>query len=74
MTEMVVTDHETLWRDEGESFTFRTRAAPGKGGDAGAYEYARLMQDKLGFIYGPYNNFTDFAPVNEFWNFDMNSR
>ena len=74
MTEMVVTDHETLWRDEGESFTFRTRAAPGKGGDKGAYEYARLMQDKLGFVYGPYNNFTDFAPVNEFWNFDMVSR
>jgi hypothetical protein len=74
MTQMIVTDHETLWRDEGESFTFRTRAAPGKGGDQGAYDYARLMQDKLGFIYGPYNNFTDFAPVNEFWNFDMVSR
>ncbi|HEY5909052.1 MAG TPA: hypothetical protein VJA21_00455, partial [Verrucomicrobiae bacterium] len=74
MTQMVVTDHETLWRDEGESFTFRTRAAPGKGGDQGAYDYARLMQDKLGFVYGPYNNFTDFAPVNEFWNFDMVSR
>jgi len=74
ITQMVVTDHETLWRDEGESFTFRTRAAPGKGGDQGAYDYARLMQDKLGFIYGPYNNFTDFAPVNEFWNFDMVAR
>ena len=74
MTQMVVTDHETLWRDEGESFTFRTRAAPGKGGDPGAYDYARLMQDQLGFVYGPYNNFTDFAPVNEFWNFDMVSR
>ncbi|MBI5383376.1 MAG: hypothetical protein HZA90_01675 [Verrucomicrobia bacterium] len=74
MTQIVVTDHETLWRDEGESFTFRTKAAPGKGGDQGAYDYARLMQDKLGFVYGPYNNYTDFAPVNEFWNFDMVSR
>ena len=74
MTQMVVTDHETLWRDEGESFTFRTRAAPGKGGDSGAFDYARLMQDKLGFVYGPYNNYTDFAPVNEFWSFDMVSR
>lgn len=74
MTQVVVTDHETLWRDEGESFTFRTKAAPGKGGDKGAYDYARLMQDKLGFVYGPYNNYTDFAPVNEFWNFDMVSR
>lgn len=74
MRECVVTDHETGWRDGGESFTFRTRAAPGKGGDQGQYDYARLMQDKLGFVYGPYNNFTDFAPVNEFWNFDLISR
>lgn len=74
MTQVVVTDHETIWRDEGESFTFRTRAAPGKGGDKGAFDYARLMQDKLGFVYGPYNNYTDFAPVNEFWNVDMVSR
>lgn len=74
MTQVVVTDHETGWRDEGESFTFRTRAAPGKGGDKGQFDYARLMQDKLGFVYGPYNNFTDFAPVNEFWSTDMVSR
>ncbi len=74
MTQVIVTDHETGWRDGGESFTFRTRAAPGKGGDAGQYDYARLMQDKLGFVYGPYNNYTDFAPVNEFWNFDLISR
>lgn len=74
MTQVIVTDHETLWRDGGESFTFRTRAAPGKGGDPGAYDYARLMQDKLGFVYGPYNNFTDFAPVNEFWSLDLVAR
>jgi len=74
MTQVVVTDHETGWRDGGESFTFRTRAAPGKGGDKGQFDYARVMQDKLGFIYGPYNNFTDFAPVNEFWSFDLISR
>ena len=74
MRECVITDHETGWRDGGESFTFRTRTAPGKGGDQGQYDYARLMQDKLGFVYGPYNNFTDFAPVNEFWSFDLISR
>ncbi len=74
MTQVVITDHETGWRDEGESFTFRTRPAPGKGGDAGQYEYARLLQDKLGFVYGPYNNYTDFAPVNEFWSTDLISR
>ena len=74
MRECVITDHETGWRDGGESFTFRTRPAPGKGGDEGQYDYARLMQDKLGFVYGPYNNFTDFAPVNEFWSFDLIAR
>lgn len=74
MRQCVITDHETGWRDGGESFTFRTKAAPGKGGDRGQYDYARLMQDKLGFVYGPYNNYTDFAPVNEFWSFDLISR
>ena len=74
MTQMIVTDHETMWRDEGESFTFRTRAAPGKGGDESERDYSRFMQDQLGFVYGPYNNFTDFAPVNEFWSYDLISR
>jgi len=74
MTHIIVTDHETGWRDGGESFTFRTRTAPGKGGDQGQYDYARLMQDKLGFVYGPYNNYTDFAPVNEYWSYDLISR
>ena len=74
MTQVIVTDHETMWRDGGESFTFRTRAAPKKGGDEGEREYSRFMQDKLGFVYGPYNNFTDFAPVNEFWSADLISR
>lgn len=74
MTEIIVTDHETGWRDSHESFTFRTKAAPKKGGDQGQYDYARIMQDELGFTYGPYNNFTDFAPVNEFWSFDLINR
>jgi hypothetical protein len=74
ITEMVVTDHETGWRDGGESFTFRTRAAPGKGGDEGQFEYARVMQDKLGFVYGPYNTFTAVSPVNEFWDPDLIGR
>lgn len=74
MRQCLITDHETGWRDGGESFTFRTKAAPGKGGDQGQFDYARLMQDKLGFVYGPYNNYTDFAPVNEFWSFDLISR
>lgn len=73
MTKLVITDHETGWRDRGESFTFRTRAAPGKGGDQGQAEYARKVR-ALGFRYGIYNNYTDFAPVNEFWNEDLVTR
>lgn len=74
MRKVLVTDHETCWRDGDESFTFRTKAAPGKGGDAGMADYSRYMQDTLGFVYGPYNNFTDFAPVNEYWRIDLISR
>ncbi len=74
MRDVVVTDHEVCWRDGGESFTFRTKPAPKKGGDKGWIDYSRFMQDELGFVYGPYNNFTDFAPVNEYWSPDMISR
>ncbi|MBQ2790400.1 MAG: hypothetical protein IJE97_12265, partial [Thermoguttaceae bacterium] len=74
MRNVIVTDHEVCWRDGGESFTFRTKPAPKKGGDAGWVDYSRFMQDELGFVYGPYNNFTDFAPVNEYWSPDMVSR
>ena len=71
---MIVTDHETGWRDGSESFTFRTRPAPKKGGDKGQYDYARFMIDELGFRYGPYNNFTDYAPVNGNWSVDRVGR
>jgi hypothetical protein len=73
MTKLVITDHETGWRDGGESFTFRTRAAPGKGGDEGQADYARKVR-ALGFRYGIYNNYTDFAPVNEHWHEDLVTR
>ena len=73
MSQVLITDHETGWRDGGESFTFRTRAAPGKGGDEGQAEYAKKIQ-ALGFLYGLYNNYTDYAPVNEHWDEDCVSR
>lgn len=73
MEKILITDHETLWRDGGESFTFRTSAAPGRGGDEGQKEYTQKMHE-LGFLYGPYNNYTDYAPVNEFWNPDWVTR
>ncbi|MCF0233469.1 MAG: hypothetical protein HUK22_00660, partial [Thermoguttaceae bacterium] len=74
MRHCIITDHEVCWRDGGESFTFRTKPAPKKGGDEGWFDYARFMQDELGFVYGPYNNFTDFSPVNEYWSPDMVNR
>ncbi len=73
MTKVVITDHETGWRDGCESFTFRTRAAPGKGGDEGQADYARKIR-ALGFRYGIYNQYTDLAPVNEHWNEDCVTR
>ncbi|MCQ2393070.1 MAG: hypothetical protein MJ249_02175 [Kiritimatiellae bacterium] len=71
---LIITDHEVGWRDGNESFTFRTEPAPKKGGNKGQYDYARVMIDELGFVYGPYNNFTDFAPVNGHWSADRVSR
>jgi len=73
MTKVVITDHETGWRDGGESFTMRTRAAPGKGGDEGQADYSRKIR-ALGFRYGIYNNYTDYAPVNEYWDEDYVTR
>ncbi|MHB0957505.1 MAG: hypothetical protein ACYC0X_25790 [Pirellulaceae bacterium] len=73
MTKVVITDHETGWRDGGESFTMRTRAAPNKGGDEGQVDYAKKTR-ALGFTYGLYNNYTDFSPVNEYWDEDYVTR
>lgn len=74
MRKIIVNDWETMWRDGYESFTFRTDPAPKKGGEAGQLQYTRRMIDELGFRYGPYNNFTDLAPVNAHWSADRVSR
>ena len=73
MTKIVITDHETGWRDGGESFTFRTKTAPKKGGDPSQAEYSKKLH-ALGFRYGIYNNYTDYSPVNEHWSEDMVNR
>lgn len=69
-----VGDHEVCMRDGNESFTFRTRPAPKKGGDEGMRDFTRCMIDELGYLYGPYNNYTDFATVNGYWHADHMSR
>ena len=74
MREVVITDHETMWRSGGESFTLRTGADPFKGGDDAQREYTRFLRDELGYMYGPYNNYVEFAPVNAHWSPDLASR
>ena len=71
---LIVNDHEVCMRDGNESFTFRTRPAPKKGGDEGMRDFTRFMIDELGYLYGPYNNYTDFAPVNGWWDTDRVGR
>ncbi|MCS7223916.1 MAG: hypothetical protein NZ959_05100 [Armatimonadetes bacterium] len=70
---LIQCNHEITWRDGGESFTLRLRAAPGKGGDQALIEYLK-HQKSLGWYAGLYTNYTDFAPVNEHWNPDFVQR
>ena len=72
--EVLITDHETMWREGGESFTLRTQTDPSKGGDEAHNAYTRFLIDELGYRYGPYNNFTDFAPANAYWTPDWVAR
>ncbi len=65
--------HEESWRDGGESFTFRTQAAPGRGGDAALKAFVGAVQ-ALGWRVGLYTNYTDYAPVNALWDEDWVTR
>ena len=62
-------NHEITWRDGGESFTFRESAAPGRGGDEALKNYV-AAQRSLGWRSGLYTNYTDFAPMNAYWDTD----
>ena len=68
--EQIVTDHEGLFRDREESFTFRTKTAPLKGGDEGAKWISDYLRNTLGYVYGPYCQFTDIGTVNQFFKLD----
>ncbi|MBI4663886.1 MAG: acetylxylan esterase [Verrucomicrobia bacterium] len=70
---LIQCNHEITWRDGGESFTLRVRAAPKKGGDEGLARYL-AHQRGLGWFAGLYSNYTDYAPVNEFWTPDSVQR
>jgi hypothetical protein len=73
VSQFIVRHHEETWRDGGESFTLRLRAAPAKGGDNALKDYVKRVND-LGFISGLYNNYVDFAPVNANWSADRVAR
>ena len=66
-------NHELTWRDAGESFTLRKHAAPNRGGDDALTSYV-AHQRSLGWLSGLYTNYTDFAPVNEYWNPNLVTR
>ena len=70
---LIQCNHEITWRDGGESFTLRTRAAPGRGGDEGLRRYV-AGQRSLGWLSGLYTNYCDYCPVNEHWNEDAVER
>ncbi len=65
--------HEDTWRDTGESYTFRVDAAPKRGGDEALKNLVSTVQD-LGWRVGLYTNYTDYAPVNSYWDEDWVAR
>ena len=69
INKLIQCNHELTWRDFGESFTLRTHAAPGRGGDAALEKYVERQQS-LGWLSGLYTNYSDFAPVNAHWSPD----
>jgi hypothetical protein len=73
LEKVTVRYHEESWRDAGESFTFRTNAAPGRGGDEALKKMVAAVQ-ATGWRVGLYSNYTDFAPVNSYWNEDWVTR
>jgi len=65
--------HEDTWRDTGESFTFRLEPAPKRGGDEVLKKFVTAIKE-LGWRVGLYTNYTDYAPVNKYWNEDWVNR
>lgn len=65
--------HEDSWRDGGESFTFRLHAGPARGGDEPLRAHVAAVKE-LGWLVGLYTNYTDFAPVNSYWDTDRVAR
>ncbi len=60
--------HEVGWREGGESFTLRDKPADSIGAEALA-EYGAFVKG-LGYHFGTYTNYVDYAPVNANWDED----
>jgi hypothetical protein len=73
LEKVAVRYHEGIWRDGGESYTFRTETAPGRGGNEAVKKLVKYIKDK-DWLVGLYSNYTDFAPVNKNWNPDWVKR
>jgi len=57
--------HEVGWRESGESFTLRDQPADSIGEERLA-EFSAFVRG-LGYHFGTYTNYADFAPVNANW-------
>ena len=64
---LVVTGNQTMWRDDFESYTFRTNTAPRKGGDEGQRMFNRFLMNDLGIMHGAYLGWTDLTTMNAWW-------
>ena len=65
---LVVTGNQTMWRDDFESYTFRTNTAVRKGGDEGQRQFNHFLMKDLGIMHGAYLGWTDLTTMNAWWN------
>ena len=62
-------DGPEIWRDEFESPSFRTKAAPYKGGDHGLNHYYEQLKS-FGWDVATYLNYSELSPLNADWSSD----
>ena len=82
MKKIFASDYGTFWSDHRDSVipygegtgSMQTFAAVDKGGDEGFRDYVAYVTGKIGFRYGPYNDYTDIYPIQAEWSPDNVSR
>ena len=58
-----------IWREQAESYSFRLRANPHRGGDTALRTFIDGIQDQ-GWLALLYANYRDISPLNAFWSSD----